>query len=103
MPKSILSFDRKDQSKAEYHEVLLYALKDVTSDSFGTIFEARSDDAAKRSISQHCSLEPTTMFAMYPQDYQLWRLGNFDRNTGVLLSGPEYLCAVAAITPPSKS
>lgn len=103
MLKSLTKASQTLPSQAEHHEVFLYSLKDITVDSFGSVFEARSDDQAKRSIAQHQQLEPSTLFAMYPQDYQLWKLGSLDRNTGSFNSQPEYLCSAQALTPPEKA
>lgn len=99
----LTKFPPRTPSRNAYHEQSLYALKDITSDSFGVIFEATNDDAAKRSIQQHQRLEPNTLFSMYPDDYQLWRIGVFDRNSGAVKPDQEYLCAASALAPLTKS
>lgn len=88
---------------SEYHEIFVYSLKDIKTDSFGSVFEAKSDEAAKRSISHHCDIDPDTLFSRYPDDYQLWKIGAFNRNSGVFISVPEYMCTVKALLRPVKS
>lgn len=90
-------------STAEPHEIYLYALFDVKANSFGSTFEARSDDLAKRSIAHHIVCEPTSLFATYPSDYQLWRVGCFNRDLGHFIYDSvdvsEHLCTVSALLP----
>lgn len=84
--------------KSDGHELVnLYSIKDVTVDAFGVLFEARTDDEAARMVSHMIALQPDNLLAMFPNDYQLFRIATFNRLTGSSVSDVDYICAVNAL------
>ena len=49
-----------------------------------------NDLAACRNFEHACS-RTETLFYTHPGDYQLWKLGTFDTDTGVTVSDPKFL------------
>lgn len=66
----------------------LYSVSDAVSSSFAGPFMAMSDDDAIRSFK--CDYDralnqvPSSPFAMFPGDFNLYRVGSFDTTTGLL-------------------
>ena len=63
----------------------LFAVKDVKSGRFAAPFIADNIQVAKRNVAWAMK-DPTTAFAVFPEDYQLFKLGSFDEQTGELVS-----------------
>lgn len=75
--------------------VRLYSVFDAKSGAFGLPFAAFNDAVAQRTIAAAMqSGDP--LFAKFPADYQLYRLGAFDDSTGQL--GAEAPTAVCNLT-----
>lgn len=63
-----------------------------------TPFFSLNDETAVRSFGHACK-SPDSLMASYPEDYSLYRLGEFDDVSGVILSEkPEFL-----LNAPSKA
>lgn len=60
----------------------LYSIKDVVAEEFGPVFEAVNNGVAIRNFSN--VLKETK----YPEDYELYKLGNYDESTGEII--PEF-------------
>ncbi len=66
----------------------LYAVSDAVSGMFAAPFMAMSDDDAVRSFKcdydRALNQAPSSPFAMFIGDYNLYRVGSFDASTGLL-------------------
>lgn len=63
----------------------LFAVKDVKSGRFAAPFLADNIQVAKRNVAWAMK-DQTTAFFNFPEDYQLYKLGSFDEQTGELVS-----------------
>ena len=66
----------------------LYAIRDLRNDALEFVFEEFSDYSATRRVkvmldSQNPAL---IMYAKYPDDYALFKIGDLDRQTGNIVS-----------------
>lgn len=71
----------------------VYAMKDALN-GFMNVFPEQNDDAAKRGfIHAMRTAKPDTLFYSNPDDYALYKLGEFDTTSGVMevLPTPLYL------------
>lgn len=59
----------------------MYSVFDVKAQAFGTPFAMQNDALAVRAFAEHCQNEEE-MFFKYPEDFQLYRVGNFNQRTG---------------------
>lgn len=70
----------------------LYAVSDAVSSFFASPFMANSDDDAIRSFKcdydRALNQAPSSPFAMFPGDFNLYRVGSFDACSGLLVSVP---------------
>lgn len=60
-----------------------YSLKDIKLGKFGIPFVAPNDDIAKRMLAETMLAGDTTI-SKYPEDFQLFKLGEYDEITGEL-------------------
>ena len=58
--------------------MFIYSIKDELAQEFGPLFEAKNNDVAERYYND--LVAKTTQ----PEDYNLYILGEFDRDTGEL-------------------
>lgn len=63
----------------------LYAVRDVKADSFGAPISIATKGLALRSFSDAC-LDPKSEFARFPADYMLYELGEYEPNSGKIVS-----------------
>lgn len=77
----------------------LYSVKDIATDSFGAVFEAPTDAVAMRLISQLQATDTQSLLSLYASDYQLFRLGMIDRDTGQLTSVVNYISPLSSLLP----
>jgi len=71
----------------------LYAVRDVKADAFGAPMSIATEGLARRSFIEACS-DPRSDLAKYPTDYQLYELGQYDPNSGLLVAAsptPKYI------------
>ncbi|QXN75076.1 nonstructural protein [Microvirus mar20] len=60
----------------------IFAMKDALN-GFMNIFPEQSSDMAKRGFLHGLACaEPSSLFYTHPQDYSLYRLGDFDTESG---------------------
>lgn len=69
-----------------------YSIRDSKAAIFNTPFYSRTHGEAERNFTQLVT-DPQTMPGKYPDDYDLYYLGEFDDNTGKgeLLDTPQHL------------
>lgn len=72
--------------------MILYAIKDVKA-GFQTPQEFVNDEVAIRAFKIATS-DPRTMLGQVPADFELWKIGEFDLQSGELRSDPQFLCNV---------
>lgn len=61
----------------------IFTLYDVKSCSFGTPFFSITTGVAIRTFTQLIN-DPDSLINMWPQDFQLFELGEFDSHTGAI-------------------
>lgn len=75
----------------------IYSLFDKKVSSYGQPFFALSDAAACRMVSMS-SLDRNSLLRVFPEDYQLERIGSFVDSTGILdPCKPKVVSAVASL------
>lgn len=77
----------------------IYTIKDKHVSMYLPPFLSSSDDEAKRMVAD--SIEPNSMLARFPADYQLVRCGVFDSKLGLSRDPedniPDVLCSITDI------
>lgn len=70
----------------------VYTIKDIKAETFGNPFYSTNDQTAKRSLEQ-ASNDPNTTISKYPEDFVLYRLGDWDDTSATIstLDTPFYL------------
>lgn len=63
---------------------MLFTIYDKKSNVFGQIFEARTSDEAKRIVISSCLKNPQSLVSVYPQDFDVYEIGDYDISTGVI-------------------
>lgn len=77
-----------------------YAFRDVKAESFDAPMFLPSDVAAQR-ITMDILQHPSSPIAKYPDDFLLYRIGDFDTDTAVMtsVSPVELVCSVRSCLP----
>lgn len=72
----------------------IYALRDVKADTYIALHTVQSDVLAQRSLTEALA-NPNSDLARYPEDYQLYQLGEWDSNSGEIkgLRTPRFICS----------
>ncbi len=84
-------------------KVQLYAIFDMCSGAYEKPFFSTADDLVRREFLNAATAADTPI-AQHPKDYSLWRLGNFDDNTGeVKNENNECLCTALEIISQSRT
>lgn len=68
----------------------LYSLKDVKLGKFAQPFVAPNDELAKRCLAG-AMLDDKNAICQFAEDFQLFKLGNYDEKTGELISNVVFL------------
>lgn len=63
----------------------VYSIRDAKAEVFNTPFFQKTHGEAERSFRQLCNDEKSTV-ATFPEDYDLYYLGEYDDNTGKMSS-----------------
>lgn len=72
--------------------MFIYAIKDVKATEFIQIFKQKNDEMALRDVSNVCNDPRNLLMFTSPQDFELYRLCEFDSETGTILSTfPEFI------------
>lgn len=61
----------------------LYSVKDVKG-AFAAPFLALNDYIAARNIKSFITTQKGNEWALYPEDFELWYIGEFDELTGII-------------------
>lgn len=69
---------------------MLFSMYDTKAENFGALFESRTTDEAVRVILSTLLSNQQSNFTKFTEDYQLYKLGDFDCSTGrIESSSPE--------------
>lgn len=71
-------------------KINLYSVKDTKLGKFAQPFCAPNDDIAKRMLTSTISAGNNNI-AEFPEDFQLFKLGKYEEETGTLESEVEFL------------
>lgn len=71
-------------------KINIYAVKDTVQGAFMQPFYLQNDNVAKRAFEMAIN-DPNSNWNKMPKDLQLFKLGEYDDETGVIISKPEYL------------
>jgi len=83
-------------------KVQLYAIFDMASGVYEKPFFSTADDLVRREFLNAATAAETPI-SKHPKDYSLWRLGNFDDNTGIVQNeSNECLCTAMEIIAQSQ-
>lgn len=84
------------------HEV--YSIRDAKTEVFSPPFLQKARGEAERSFSQ-LSNDPETSIGRYPEDFDLYYLGQFNDNSGAytLLDTPKHIIKAIQVVRPKKS
>lgn len=63
----------------------LYAVRDVKADAFGAPMSISTKGLALRSFADAC-VDKNSELAKYPADYMLYELGEYEPNSGKIVS-----------------
>lgn len=76
----------------------IYSIRDVYTGFLNPTFEV-SDAVARRNFEHAVAAAPESLFTSHPDDYSLYRIGEFDTDTGLLypLSVPELVIDARSI------
>lgn len=70
----------------------IYSIKD-TKGAFLDPVLADNDALAVRNVKTAVNGQKGSLLAMYPEDFELWCIGDFDETTGLIVPG-ELRCVV---------
>lgn len=74
----------------------IYAIKDVYTGYLNPTFEG-NDSVARRNF-EHAVCRADSLLYSHPNDYDLYRIGTFDSETGVIISCvPELIVGASSI------
>lgn len=71
-------------------KINLYSVKDTKLGKFAQPFSAPNDDIAIRMLTSTVRASGNTINE-FPEDYQLFKLGSYDEDTGKLASDVKFL------------
>lgn len=63
--------------------IRFYAVYDAKSETWDIPFRAGSDVEVVRMIDSEFKRNSETMYVMYPEDFSVWFVGEFDQGAGV--------------------
>lgn len=80
----------------------LYSVQDMKVDSFFVPFVAQHDAEATRMLKM--SLREDSMMTQHPEDFRLFKLGEFNTETGEVIgnSAPVFILNMVDLVNPSK-
>lgn len=76
----------------------IYVIKDLKVGFRQPMFLA-NDEVAKRMLHITLKQDKTCELAQAPADFELWRIGSYDSDTGVVEGGLEFISTIAELLP----
>jgi len=79
----------------------IYSIRDNKASAFNTPFFSESDVLATRSLTQAVR-DPRLQLSMFPEDFDLYRLGLYDPVSGIISPAkqPEFVVSAVAVFSP---
>lgn len=71
--------------------MMLVAIKDTKALAFGRPSLAVNKDVALRDVKSLVNDSAKTLVSQYPGDYELWQVGSYYENTGIIESKLEFI------------
>lgn len=80
-------------------KVILYVLKDLKNPNYGLPLMYPAQPSLMRDLASKMVADPGAMMASYPQDYEVYAVGEWDMLKGELnvYADKEFVCSVADI------
>lgn len=69
--------------------ISVYVVYDCKFKKFGSVMLYPNDDMAIREMIYRTEL-PGSFMKMFPSDYELWKVGEFEEETGTLISADDF-------------
>lgn len=79
-------------------KVNYYSIKDNVSGHFGPLVTSENDVAVLRDLRYVIS-DKTTKFNKFPEDFDLWHMGDLDDESGIFTSDPYFITSLMGIKP----
>lgn len=76
--------------------MIIYAIKDCKMGFSNSIFLKPSDDMAIRDFTILVN-EPGNLVSQFPADFELFCLGSYDNDSGVISPGVRFVCTAASL------
>lgn len=94
----------KNSEKNKAPLLNLYGVQDIKAGRFFPPFTSENDQTARRSFSQMSKME-SSIFAQNPEDFRLFRLGDFDPNDGQIdpFLAPDHICDASEFFKPEST
>lgn len=77
--------------------MMLVSIKDTKSLSFGRPAPAVNKDVAIRDVKILVNDNQSTLISKFPEDFELWQVGEFHEDTGILDSKLEVICNLGSL------
>lgn len=75
----------------------LYSIKDVKG-AFSEPFVAINDSIAARNVRTLVNGQKGSQYALYPEDFELWYIADYDEFTGIVVPGElKCVCRLIAL------
>lgn len=73
----------------------MFAVRDIKANMFFDVFPQPTEQLAQRGFAEVVNGDPSTNIAKYPEDFQLFYLGEYDEQKGVIegLKVPQMVCS----------
>lgn len=80
-------------------QIVMYVLKDLKNPNYGLPLMYPAPQAMRRDLASKMAADPEALLASYPQDYEVWAIGEFDSEKGELSVYPdkEFVCSATDI------
>lgn len=76
----------------------VYTIYDCSVENYNVPFFAKTDAEAQRIVASSC--QSGSLLLNYPEDFVLYRIGDFDTETGIIVhDAPLKLCDVRSLIP----
>lgn len=69
----------------------IYSLKDVKS-GYMSLTLYKNDELAVRAFKNMLSSDERNLVTMNPEDFELYRVGSFDLDSGIIVSDVKFVC-----------
>lgn len=82
----------------------LYSIYDKVAKEYAAPFCGRTDEEVMRSLRYQLSRPADNPMRDYPDDFDLYKLGDFDSSSGVVQVLPvlRFICHLSGLVPPSE-